>query len=139
MDEKKALELLRKAPLFSRLNEKGLKAILKTASEKEFTAKTKIVTEGAAGVGFYLILQGSAEVARGGEKLAKLGPGAFFGEMSLLDGAPRSADVTALDDVACLVLSPWAMKGIVSANPEVALDMLAELARRLRETDRALS
>jgi CRP/FNR family cyclic AMP-dependent transcriptional regulator len=139
MDEKKALGLLKKAPLFSRLSEKGLKSILKTATEKEFKGKTKVVAEGTAGVGFYLILTGSAEVSRGGEKLAKLGAGDFFGEMSLLDGEPRSADVTALEDTVCLVLSPWAMKGIVSANPEVALDMLAELARRLRETDRALS
>ncbi|MCK4393545.1 cyclic nucleotide-binding domain-containing protein [Candidatus Bipolaricaulota bacterium] len=139
MDEKKALNLLREAPLFSRLSERGLKAVQKTASLKEFKAGTKIVAEGAAGVGFYLILEGSAEVSRSGEKLAKLGSGAFFGEMSLLDGAPRSADVIAFEDTRCLVLTPWAMKSIVSANPDVALGMLEELARRLRDTDRALS
>lgn len=139
MDEKQTLALLKKAPLFSRLGEKGLKAIQKTATEKEFRKGTKIVAEGSAGVGFYLILEGSAEVSRSGERLAKLGAGAFFGEMSLLDGEPRSADVIALEDTACLVLSPWAMKGIVAANPDVALGMLEELARRLRETDRALS
>jgi len=130
MDKRKALELLREAPLFSRLSERGLKAVQKSASLKEFKAGTKIVAEGASGVGFYLILEGSAEVSRSGAKLAKLGSGAFFGEMSLLDG---------LEDTRCLVLTPWAMKSIVSANPDVALGMLEELARRLRDTDRALS
>jgi CRP-like cAMP-binding protein len=139
MDEKQTLSLLKRTPLFSRLSEKGLKAILKTASEKDFRAGTKIVAEGAAGAGFYLILEGSAEVSRGGERLAKLGAGMFFGEMSLLDGGPRSADVLALEDTVCLVLTPWAMKSIVAASPDVALGMLEELARRLRETDRALT
>jgi len=139
MDKKKALDLLREAPLFSRLSERELKAVRKKATEKGFAAGTKVVAEGASGVGFYLILEGSAEVSRSGEKLAKLGSGAFFGEMSLLDGAPRSADVIALEDTQCLVLTPWAMKSVVSANPDVALGMLEELARRLRDTDRALS
>jgi CRP/FNR family cyclic AMP-dependent transcriptional regulator len=139
MDEAKLVGLLKQAPLFSRLSDRGLKAILKTATEKAFNEGTKIVTEGSSGVGFYLILEGSAEVSRSGEKLAKLGSGAFFGEMSLLDDAPRSADVIALEATSCLVLSPWAMKSIVSANPDVAMGMLTELARRLRETDRSLS
>ena len=139
MQGKKTVDLLKEAPLFSRLGDRGLKAIAKTATEKEFQAGEKIVTEGAAGVGFYLILEGSAEVSRNGERLAKLGGGAFFGEMSLLDGAPRSADVIALEECKCFILSPWAMKSIVSAHPEIALGMLEELARRLRETDRSLS
>lgn len=131
--------LLKQVPLFSRLSDRGLRAILKSAADKEFKAGTKIVSEGDTGVGFYLILSGGAEVRRGGERLAKLGKGSFFGEMSLLDGAPRSADVIATEDTRCLVLSPWAMKGLIAGYPEVALGMLEELARRLRETDRALS
>jgi CRP-like cAMP-binding protein len=59
--------------------------------------------------------------------------------MALLDGAPRSADVTALEDSECLVLTPWTMRSVVSANPDVSLAMLEELARRLRETERTLS
>ncbi len=131
--------LLKQVPLFSRLSERGLRAILKSAADKEFKAGTKIVSEGDTGVGFYLIISGGAEVRKGGERLAKLGKGSFFGEMSLLDEAPRSADVIATDDTRCLILSPWAMKGLIAAYPEVALGMLKELARRLRETDRALS
>ncbi len=131
--------LLKQVPLFSRLKDRELKAILKSATDKEFKAGTKIVSEGDAGVGFYLIISGGADVRRGEERLARLGKGSFFGEMSLLDDAPRSADVIATEDTRCFVLTPWAMKGLIAAHPEVALGMLAELARRLRETDRALS
>ena len=73
MDKRKALDLLREAPLFSRLSERELKAVRKKATEKGFAAGTKVVAEGASGVGFYLILEGSAEVSRSGEKLSKLG------------------------------------------------------------------
>ncbi len=139
MDRKDAISLLKKAPLFSSLTLKGLGAIVEMATEKEFKAGTKIVSEGATGTGFYLILSGSAEVARNDGRIAKLGAGAFFGEMALLDGAPRSADVIALEDTMCLALTPWVMKAIIAGNPDAALGMLKELARRLRETDRSLS
>lgn len=139
MDEAQTLSQLKGAPLFSRVPEKGLKAILRSATEKTFEAGERIVNEGDSGTGFYLILSGRAEVTRGEEKLATLGEGAFFGEMALLDGSPRSADVTALEDSECLVLTPWTMRSVVSANPDVSLAMLEELARRLRETERTLS
>jgi|LZCG01.1.fsa_nt_gb CRP-like cAMP-binding protein len=139
MDRKDAVVLLKKVPLFSGLSEKALASIAKVAVEKDFKAGTRIVSEGDTGTGFYLILSGSAEVSRNNERIAKLGEGEFFGEMALLDGAPRSADVTALEDTTCLALTLWVMKGIIAANPDVALGMLKELARRLRETDLALS
>jgi len=139
MDRKDAVSLLKKAPLFSSLTLKGLEAIVEMATEKEFKAGTKIVSEGDTGTGFYLILSGSAEVARNDGRIAELGAGAFFGEMALLDGAPRSADVIALEDTMCLALTPWVMKAIIAGNPDAALGMLKELARRLRETDRSLS
>jgi len=139
MDERQAIAQLKQAPLFSRVGDKGLKAIFRSATEKSFAAGERIVNEGDSGTGFYLIVSGRAEVTRGGDKLATLGTGAFFGEMALLDGAPRSADVTAVEDTSCLVLSPWTMKSVVSANPDVAMSMLEELARRLRETERTLS
>jgi len=139
MDDKQVLSQLKGAPLFSRVPEKGLKAILRSATEKRFEAGERIVSEGDSGTGFYLILSGRAEVMRGTDKLATLGAGAFFGEMALLDGAPRSADVSAVEDTVCLVLTPWTMRSVVSANPDVSLSMLEELARRLRETERTLS
>ena len=139
MDKKDANALLKKVPLFSRLSEKALASIVKVAIEKEFKAGTRIVSEGDTGTGFYLIISGSTEVSRSGAKIAKLRAGEFFGEMALLDGAPRSADVIALEDTKCLVLTLWVLKGIIAANPNVALGMLEELARRLREAEQTRS
>ena len=139
MDKREMIGLLKQAPLFSRVSEEGLQAIAQVAEEKTFSAKTKIVSEGKTGVGFYLIVEGSAEVTHGGEILATLKKGNFFGEMALLDEAPRSADVVALEETTCIALRKWDLKGIISRDPEVALGMLEELARRLRKTEETLS
>jgi CRP/FNR family transcriptional regulator, cyclic AMP receptor protein len=139
MNQKEIIKLLKKTPLFSRVSDKGLKAIAKLATEKTFKKGIPIVSEGAPGTGFYLILSGGADVIRKGEKIATLKSGAFFGEMALFDASPRSADVIATADTTCLVLTLWVIKSVIAVNPNVALAMLAELARRLRETDHPLS
>jgi len=84
------------------------------------------------GVGFYLILDGKAEVRKKGKVLASLGKGQFFGEMSLIDEQPRSADVVAVSPTRCWALSSWAFNSIMKTNPEIALMMLKEMAKRLR-------
>ena len=132
MDSKQIIPLLKQTPIFSQTSEASLKAMLKSAVEKTAPAGTKIVEEGKGGVGFYLILSGDAEVVKDGAKVAELKEGNFFGELSVIDGAPRTADVIAKTDTVCLVISPWAMKSIITTHPEVALSMLEELVRRLR-------
>ena len=139
MDKQAVTDLLKKAPLFSRLSRRGLEAVMKSATEKTFKAGNQILGEGESGVGFYLILDGSAQVTRKDKELAKLDAGNFFGELAVLDGEPRTADVVALEDTKCLVLTRWAMKSIISSHPDVASGMLEELAKRLRESNRALS
>ena len=139
MEKYKIAGLLAKAPLFSRVSKKGLAAITEKAVSKEFSAGTKIVSAGTTGTGFYLILSGAAEVVREGEFVAKLGVGDFFGEMALLDGEPRSADVVATEDTVCLVISLWALRGIVAVTPDIAVHMLEEVVQRLRKTEHALS
>jgi len=139
MDKKELVKLLGHAPLFSRVSAEGLEEVLAIAREKKFSAGTKIVTQGSTGVGFYLVLTGRARVSRGEETIAELGAGTFFGEMCILDGAPRSADVIAVEDTTCLVLRQWDIRSVISRNTNVAMAMLEELSRRLRKTDYTLS
>lgn len=127
-----AASLLATVPFFAGLDEKRRKTVASSGKERSYGAGDKIVDEGATGVGFFLILNGSTEVRKGGKVLAKLGKGQFFGEMSLIDGSPRSADVVAESPTTCWVLTSWAFESLVKSNPEVALVMLKEMAKRLR-------
>ena len=138
MDDQQIISLMKGTPIFSRLKDSGLKSVLKSAVQKKSSAGTKLVEEGKGGVGFYLILEGTAEVIREGEKLAELGAGNFFGELSVIDGAPRTADVVAMTDTCCLVITQWAMTSLIENHPQIAQGMLEELVRRLRATDEAL-
>jgi CRP/FNR family transcriptional regulator/CRP/FNR family cyclic AMP-dependent transcriptional regulator len=71
--------------------------------------------------------------------LNTLGPGQTFGEMALLDGAPRAATITALEDTTCLVLSRWDFVAELQTNPHMAVAMLPVLSRRLREVEARLA
>ena len=124
--------MLQKAPLWSGLTEKELKVIARSFKELKYESGDIIVRKGEAGVGFYLMAEGTVEVRSDGKVLSTLGPGQFFGEMSVLDGQPRSADVVALEPSRCLAMSSWSFKSIVSEHPKMALKMLQEFVRRLR-------
>jgi CRP/FNR family cyclic AMP-dependent transcriptional regulator len=133
------VEMLEKTSLWSGLSKKDLKLIVKLSKERKYETGDIIVRKGEGGVGFYLVLEGSVEVRSDGTALSRLGPGQFFGEMSVLDNQPRSADVVAVGPLRCLTLSAWTFNGLISNNPRIALKMLQEFARRLRSADLALS
>jgi len=133
------VEMLQKTPLWSGLAEKELKVIARSFKELKYESGQVIVRKGEAGVGFYLIVDGTVEVRSDGRVLSKLGPGQFFGEMALLDGQPRSADVVALEPSRCLAMTSWSFTGIVSEHPKIALKMLQEFVRRLRMNAENLS
>lgn len=137
---KTVTEMLRDVPLFSSLSEKHREIIAKTAKEMTFPAGAPIVREGdRSKVGFFLVLDGQVEVRKGEKVLSRLGAGQFFGEMAVLDGQPRSADVVAATPTRCLVLASWDIKALIKTHPELAQEIIAELARRLRQTSMALS
>jgi len=119
-------------PYFEGLSEKTRKAIADEGKVISYDVGKMIVGEGGAGVGFYLILDGKVEVRKGGRKLATLGKGQFFGEMSVIDGQPRSADVVAVSPTRCWVLVSWSFAGLLKSHPDMALPMLKELVKRLR-------
>jgi CRP/FNR family transcriptional regulator, cyclic AMP receptor protein len=132
------VEMLEKSLLWSGLSKKDLKAIVKLSKERTYETGHVIVQKGEGGVGFYLILEGTVEIRSDGTTIAKLGPGQFFGEMSVIDNQPRSADVVAIEPSRCLILSAWSFNALISENPKIALRMLQEFVRRLRTTNQAI-
>lgn len=132
------IDLLGGVPLFQGLTKKELKAIAAVGKQVEHPAGRDIVKEGSAeGAGFHLIVEGTAKVLVGGNTRNRLGPGDYFGEMSLLDKGPRSATVQAESDMRTLSLASWAFLPLLDRHPSIARKMLVELSRRLRASDRS--
>jgi CRP-like cAMP-binding protein len=131
--------MLEKASLWSGLDRKDLKFIVRLSKERKYETGEVIVRKGEGTVGFYLILDGSVEIRSNGTTLSKLGPGQFFGEMSVVDNQPRSADVVAIEPSRCLILSAWSFNALISEHPKIALKILQEFVRRLRDTNKALT
>jgi CRP-like cAMP-binding protein len=136
---KRGVHLLAAVPLFSDLSSRHLKRIADLAEEVRFSAGDLIVQEGQPGGTFYVILEGEAKVTRKGRKLNELYPGDFFGEVSLLDGGPRTATVTAETPIVAIRLFRKEFAKLISAEPEIALKIVAELASRIRRTHRSVT
>lgn len=130
--KKAKIDLLRKVALFSGITERALGTIAGRVEVIEFAPGQYIVRQGQVGTGFYLLASGRARVTRGGEALARLGPGDFFGELSVLDQAPRMAHVIAEEPTVCLALASWDFTKVLEEHPKIALSLLREIARRLR-------
>ena len=124
--------LISSVPFFSGLTAKSRKTLIAQGKEISYRSGDTIVTEGTTGVGFFLILDGKAEVRKKGKVLATLSKGQFFGEMSLIDDMPRSADVTALQPTKCWAITSWSFASVIKVHPELALGMLKEVVKRLR-------
>ena len=112
---------------------KHLQRLAKEGKLLSFATGQTIIQQGAGGVGFYLILEGKAQAKKGKRVLTELGKGQFFGEMALLDGGPRSADVVASEPTKCFCLTFWNFEGIRRGDPEITEVILKEVVRRLRE------
>ena len=135
------VRMLAGVPIFAGLKGKQLKSLANSfARERSYATGEVIEKEGESGVAFYLITDGAVEVRRGTKLVSKLGRGQFFGEMSLIDKQPRSATIIAADsDTKCLLMPSWNFKAAIEGDPKLALGIMKELARRLRETTKALS
>lgn len=127
-----------RVPIFSNCTPSEIEAIAALAQEHSFEPGQIIVTQGTPGQAFYMVLGGRVEILRDGNSLGTFGPGDFFGEMSLLDQAPRSATIRAVDDTSCLLLSSWDFKSLLQSQPSIAVKLLEVLSRRLRVADERL-
>ncbi len=131
------VEMLRAAPLFSGLTNKQLKSLAATAKTLSFAAGDEIIEEGEErSIGFYVLGSGTADVTKEGATVASYGPGDYFGEIALLtDEHTRTATVTATSDAEVVGLTKWDFRALVNSDPEIAVQVMDELARRLAETD----
>jgi CRP-like cAMP-binding protein len=126
---------LSRVPMFSRCSSAQLEDLASNSTERSVDAGAKIIGEGDAGEEFYVIADGAAEVIRGGNAVAKLGPGDYFGELALLDPAPRDATVTATAPSNLLVLSRDVFTQALDELPALRTAVLTGMARRIHDFD----
>jgi CRP-like cAMP-binding protein len=131
--KKERLDRLGAVRLFEGLNQTDLRYLLDISKVVDHHEGHTIITEGEAGAGFQLILEGEARVVRGDRTVAHLGPGDFFGEMSLIDGGPRTATVIADTPLTTLGIAGWDFRALVKRRPDMAWVLLDHVTCRLRE------
>lgn len=127
-------KLLAGVDLFAALGPRALGSIAAVATEVEFPAGRTITRRGDPGNGVFVIARGSAKVVRGDEQLAVFGPGDFIGELSVIDRAPRVANVVALEPTTCLAIASWDFLELLDRNPPLMKALLMEVVARLRAT-----
>lgn len=133
---------LHQSALLRSLEERQLEALAGIAIERSFPAGTRLISAGTSGaLAMFVVLEGELEVRRDGAMLARLGPGDHFGEMAVLapDDLPRSADVVAIGDTRVLQITKWDLMPFLKTNPDVAIALIGELARRLSEVNARLA
>ncbi|HVO31115.1 MAG TPA: Crp/Fnr family transcriptional regulator, partial [bacterium] len=136
-------EYLAKVPVFGALDEKAREELARYLKPARFKKEAVIVSREEPGTALFLLVKGKVKVVLYGPSgreviLSMLKDGDFFGEMSLLDGKPRSASVVAIQDTEVLVLDRADFVRFVETKPSVALSILGEMSRRLREADQKI-
>jgi CRP-like cAMP-binding protein len=132
-------QALSRTPLFSDLPKRHLRTIARVTGIAEFRPGTTVVKMGAPGRAFYVVLEGKAKVvSKAGRTLKRMKPGDFFGEISLLDGGPRSATVIADTALRCLSLAGQDFREIMAREPTLTIAVVRELAARLRAAESPL-
>ena len=130
-------QLIGGVSLFSSCTDKEIAHIAALTDELDAPAGAVLTREGVPGRECFVVIEGQADVSVQGGSVAELGPGSFFGEMALLEPAPRSATVTARSPMRLLVLSPSALSELLDRHPVVTRRMLTGLAVRLRRAEHA--
>jgi CRP/FNR family transcriptional regulator len=104
--------------------------LAETGKRRTYGPDEDIVREGSTGTALYIVLSGRARVVRGGEQLAELSSGDFFGELALIEEHPRSASVIAATETECLLFPAWEFTALLEEHPEIAVPIMRELIAR---------
>jgi len=130
------LDALARVPAFQRLSQRDLAAVDRLSTEVEVPAGKMLAERGERGHEFMLILEGTARVDLSRGRRVRLGPGDFFGEMSLIDGEPRSADVVAESPMRLLAISHRDFWSLLYEVPQISRKIMSALSQRLRQAER---
>jgi CRP/FNR family transcriptional regulator, cyclic AMP receptor protein len=134
------VDLLRRVRLFRGLSEHDLQSVLLTGKEIHHEPGDTVVEQDEErGVGFHLIAEGTASITVDEKQIATAGPGEYFGEMSLLDGEPRSATVTAITDLTTFSIPSWHFYELLEHHPSMTKALIAELCDRIRRLSQAVT
>ena len=133
------LAMLSKVDLFEALSLADLRRIRDAGKELDFPAGEELTVQGKPGGRFFLILEGSVDISVGGRRLRSFGPGEYLGEISLIDGEPRSASAVATTPVSTWSLASWNFRPLLRTYPTVADKVMLLLCRRLRDAEAALA
>jgi CRP-like cAMP-binding protein len=129
------IDLLRHVPLFTRVDDRGMKLLAGSFTERSFKDGATLTAEGKGAAGFFVIETGSAVVTIDGAERRTLGPGDYYGEIALVDGGVRTATITATSDGKAYGLSAWQFRPLVEENTTIAWPLLEALAARIREIE----
>lgn len=135
MDGAAAVDALARVRLFQGLSPKDLGRVADMAKELTFQAGEAITEEGESGGRFYVLVEGDADVVIGKDVVKTVRAGDYFGEISLIDGSPRTATIVARSPVRTLSLSSWNFRPMLKEHPSIGEAVLLEMCRRLREAE----
>jgi CRP/FNR family cyclic AMP-dependent transcriptional regulator len=128
-------DTLRAVPLFAELSDRDLKDLASIMQEKSAEPGKELLTEGEGGVGFFVVLEGTASASVGGEQTSTLRAGDHFGEMALIDGGARSASITAGEGLRYVGMTAWNFRPFLKDHPDVAWALLKTLVARVRAAE----
>ena len=131
------IELLKRVPLFAGCSKGELRELAKSADELDIREGTVLTREGRPGREFFVLIDGTARVTKGGKKVADLTAGDWFGEIALITNSPRTATVTATSPGDVLVITDRRFHSVVETMPSIALKVLATVGDRLTQDARS--
>ena len=132
------LDVLVQVPLLAGLDKRALRQLSGMLKDRTFRAGETAVDEGAQGVGFFIVLDGSATVTIGGRQVRRLGPGDWFGEIALLaTDSMRTATVRAETDLKCVGMTSWEFRPYLAEHPDIAWQIMGTMAHRIADSPSA--
>jgi CRP/FNR family cyclic AMP-dependent transcriptional regulator len=123
-------------PLFADLPKRALQRLAKQADELTFEPGERLVEEGLLGETLFVVMQGKAKVTRRGRRVGSVVPGDFFGELSTIDGGPRTATIVAETPMRVLRLFRTTLRKLLDDEPQLAVKILDGMVRRIRQVER---